>query len=497
MLNNPDTGIRTDFTLDNPVKPANMNALAGSIQYDYVITSKMLEGKSGEVSVDELLGGNKIYGLTGEFHVLINTKVPDTITLTFKADSVGGPTGELKVHVHTNNSFIAKVTGTHPAVYFYFHTYGTEAFVTLMAVGNKTYVGSFRMPSGVTVQASATFIYELALDNLPSPISGHTAIIERQQWMSNGVGGGSGITICSYVDNGGNATNKSSKGVAPLPALTGLHADKPLALSDTAEIHWVTWTKRGRVESGGEYMVENPYTNLYLDTDTMADGVVYGIDIMCRCDAHENRIVGGLDLIKQEPTFEFLYYFGGVNPKNIPIISPEPQALPLVQSGGTCDVAIEANGNVPAKFIFGPPINMEFVVDWPDNYDWAITTPRPNCPITATPGNITINLGKPTGYTGDANEVVRLSSNIGINAGMVTYATLTPKALNGALKIVAPSACLWTPSATEAVSEIPVNLYEAAGVDYTSSTDAMADSSAFRGDVYLMKLGAKVYVLGY
>lgn len=188
MQNNPEAGIRTDFAIDGIVKPKNMNALAASIQYDYVVTSEMIDAAidagADEIDVDVLLGGNKIKNRAGEYHVLINAPIENAPPLKFDA---GSATGDLHIHIYAHGRFSANVTGSSASVTFYFHTSGKNGAVTLKGIGYNTYVGSFDMEAGVTAPAGATFVYETALGELP-----HSDEMElrRDSWMSNGVGSG-------------------------------------------------------------------------------------------------------------------------------------------------------------------------------------------------------------------------------------------------------------------------------------------------------------------
>lgn len=210
MRNNPEAGIRTDFGIDDAVKPKNMNALAASIQYDYVVTEEMVQAAidegDTEINVDTLLGGNKIAHRTGEYHVLLNITqlLSSSVTFVFDAGDVGEDPGyppTLHVHIYANVAYRAKVTGDDNRVTYFFHTFGV-ASVDLMRVGISTYVGSVYLSSLGQAPEGATIIYETLLDSTPPSIQGLT--LRKQAWLSNtidmGAGGGSRaiVTLLAY-----------------------------------------------------------------------------------------------------------------------------------------------------------------------------------------------------------------------------------------------------------------------------------------------------------
>lgn len=509
MKNNPDVNIRTDFAIDEIVKPRHMNALAASVQYDYVVTEEMIqkaiEAGDTEIDVDELLGGHKIASRTGEYSVLINTLVDSGHTLKFDASSVGGPSGELRVHVYAVGPYTAKVVGTHPQVTFYFHTHGEKGAVTLTAIGKNTYVGSFNMTEVVPAPIAATFIYEMALGELPDEEQ-HRMTIAQQPWMSNSIGNGGGagvIRVCSFADKNGNITHLASKSTEPLDSGTGLDSSKALDLSEAVTVDWVTWTTRGKVGTGEDCSTRNPKQNLYLDTKTMVEGVVYEINIACYCDGHEmapsegtGEVSGGLYFTREDRKFSVGYSFGGqAHEKENSLV---PQALPLVQNGSTCNVTISYTSGKPSHFeISGALSCLSCDVNWNDDYNYAETPNRTNCEISASAGHIVIDLGKPTGYTGQPHECLHFASNIGISAGNINFVNWSTVTMDASLRIVADTSCLWTPSATEAVQELQPRLYEGVGTGAYPSASGMTSAPAYVGSIYLMKIGEKVYVLSY
>ena len=148
MKTNEKQNVKTDWAISGIVKPDHMNSLTRHVPYDYIITDKMLEGKDGSIDVDLLLnpanpdtgdeGGGMIHGRTGEYHVLINTPVPDNIILEFPARSIGDGEGELKVHVYAFGPYKARVTpgasAPNPHITHYFHTAGEENAVTFYSL---------------------------------------------------------------------------------------------------------------------------------------------------------------------------------------------------------------------------------------------------------------------------------------------------------------------------------------------------------------------------
>ena len=202
MKNNPEVNIRTDYAIDDIVKPRHMNALTESVRYDYVVTEEMIqsaiEAGSTEIDVDALLGGEKIRAVAGEYHVLINGAIPSNAKLVFWYDNPevpGQPTASMHVHIHANSKYTAKMAcaSGHESdrrTYFYFHTHGTDGAVTFESISPHIYVGSFKMNSALEAPAPlSTFTYEMALGALPTyPGVFH---LTRATWMTNAVHGGS------------------------------------------------------------------------------------------------------------------------------------------------------------------------------------------------------------------------------------------------------------------------------------------------------------------
>lgn len=185
MRTNPGANINTDWQINGIVKPAHVNAITRSIQYDYVVTPQMLEGKTGTVNVDTLLGGGVINGVTGTYRVLINANVPAAVTLYFPANSIG-PSGTLKIHVYSIGPFAALLDES-PAngVAYYFHSHGRDTAVTLKSMIPNMHVGSFIMEEPIAMASGYSFTYETALEEMPYIPEGVSASIVRQAWMSN------------------------------------------------------------------------------------------------------------------------------------------------------------------------------------------------------------------------------------------------------------------------------------------------------------------------
>lgn len=194
MRTNLDVDVNTKWKITDIVKPAHLNALTGSVPFDYVVTPEMLVGKSGTVDVDALLGGGKINATTGTIHILINAVIPDSVTLLFPANSVGEASGTLAVHIHTIGPFRATFGTSSPYISHYFHTHGPAEAVALEGVSSNMHVGAFMMESPLELPAGGIFEYEMALGELPILREGVAGTITKRAWMSNALGIGPGGT---------------------------------------------------------------------------------------------------------------------------------------------------------------------------------------------------------------------------------------------------------------------------------------------------------------
>lgn len=333
MKTNEKQNVKTDWAISGIVKPDHMNSLTRHVPYDYIVTDTMLEGKTGSIDVDLLLnpadpdtgeeGGGMIHGRTGEYHVLINTPVPDDVILEFPARSIGDGEGELKVHVYAFGPYKARITpGTsapNPNITHYFHTAGDENAVTFYSLAYNTYVGSFDMPYNIELGQHHTFYYEKALGPVPHQPQAKNATVERKSWMSNAVGGeGGGGSVLRIFDvvaknNVGKQHFSMTLGeevlakfmnqdllTGPLtnvdpyndhekvPGMTPWNvASDPLDVSNVSAIEWLTWhgagvnsyqcTYQGRTIDYWD--VYNPYRCLTLDTGKMPIGKILKIHI--------------------------------------------------------------------------------------------------------------------------------------------------------------------------------------------------------------------------
>lgn len=204
MRTNAAVDINTNWQINGIVKPNHVNALTRSIKYDYVLTAQMLEDKTGNVDVFDLLnlGINQGTLVPGDTHILINTPVPDDVVLKFPGNQAG-PSGHFNIHIYALGAFKADCTGTSPMISFFFHTHGTSGAVTLLGLGADVYVGSFALESALVLPIHyASFTYEMALGELPTlPEMGGT--IRKAAWMSNATGAGGGgrsnvLKLCAY-----------------------------------------------------------------------------------------------------------------------------------------------------------------------------------------------------------------------------------------------------------------------------------------------------------
>ena len=202
MRTNTAADINTNWQLNGIVKPAHVNALTRSIIYDYVVTREMLdEWPNNEIDVDELLGGSKIRGVSGEYHVLINAAVPANKVLLFKADRAGSE-GDADIHIHSLQGYSAKISGTEAHCHLWFHTTGSFGAVSLVSVGANTHVGAFDMEAGVNVPSGGEFIYERAISNLPESSDPGT-VISKEMWLSNGSGSDQEEVLILYDETRG------------------------------------------------------------------------------------------------------------------------------------------------------------------------------------------------------------------------------------------------------------------------------------------------------
>ena len=392
MKTNEKQNIKTDWAISGIVKPEHMNSLTRNVPYDYIVTDKMLEGKDGSIDVDLLLnpanpdtgdeGGGMIHGRTGEYHVLINTPVPDNIILEFPARSIGDGEGELKVHVYAFGPYKARVTpGTsapNPHITHYFHTAGEENAVTFYSLAYNTYVGSFDSPFEIELGQHHTFYYEKALGPVPHQPQAENAIIERKSWMSNAVegegGGGSVLRIfdvvaknnvgkqhfcmtlgdevlAKFMDQNlltGPLTNVDPyndhvkvRGMTPWNV-----ASDPLDISNVSEIEWLTWHGAGvagyecRYHQGptiSYWDVYNPYRCLTIDTTKMPIGKILKIHVEVVKSNHDPE-VPVVDVQEVKDTYNFYNTSAGLTGKFV--VKMNRQDMPTV-SGATGSLTLQ------------------------------------------------------------------------------------------------------------------------------------------------------------
>lgn len=297
MRTNPAVDINTNWQINGIVKPGHVNALTRSIKYDYVVTAQMLEGKTGTVDVDELLGGNKINGTTGEVHVLINTMVPDNVVLHFPASSVGGPTGTLKVHVHTIGPFTASIgTSGIPYIHHYFHTHGPAEAVTFTSLPHNMHVGAFILTEPMELMAGASFIYEMALAELPFLDEQRPGTIAREAWMSNAIGGGGDDSGRLIIGDYSPADNYSIGNFVIPGTVTndGLSPDKAVDMSEIHSIKWMPGSIACHTRDSSESLVLKGTVRPY--SSSLSCPIVYhGGGSNCRAILIEGSISGGID----------------------------------------------------------------------------------------------------------------------------------------------------------------------------------------------------------
>lgn len=501
MRTNEDVSIKTDWALNGIVKPAHMNALTSAVQYDYVVTEQMLSGKTGTVNVDTLLGGNKINGTTGEYHVLINAVVPSVVTLLFPADSVGGGSGSLIIHVHTIGPFKASMgQGGIPNISYYFHTHGSAEAVTLLDASHTMHVGAFNMASAVELGGGYEFTYEEALGQVPVPAEGVTCTITRAAWMSNSLSEPpapvqvppSSIIRLSYPDKNGVEVLYASSSEGPLDPSIGLSAAKALPLKDTVQVNWVTWHSRGKVDSGsGTAAAHNSNKTLYLDTSHMIEGVVYEIAVKCYCEKAKagDAIIGGVSYDTVAAKYGVTASQYGVHSELEGAMGAS--ALPIVENKATCTIEV-ATSNGTTTITVSAPVGKTYSGVWGGS-DPSVNIPDgtySDCEILSTPGRMEILLGV-------LGRSLLLESNVGVDAGLVSRVTYTPEKLVGFAIASASGNDLWTPSATSGVSTLFLTLAEITDAFPEAESSNEATVPNFVGSVYLLKASNKVMILGY
>jgi len=322
MRTNTSADINTDWAINQIVKPGHVNALTRSIKYDFVLTAQMLEGKTGDVEVFDVLGISIGAGtlVPGQTHILINTVVPDNIVLCFPGNQ-GGPSGNYHIHVHFLSGCKVNTSGSSAMIYFYFHSHGEKGAVEFTGIGRFTYVGSFKMDTPMALIQGSSFVYEMALGEVPYQPD-NMASIGKEPWMSNSVGGGGSDSILRIFDtvakkNQGlqymrmvlgndilaEVTGQDLK-IGPRGSITGAYQTVPglgynhdrsafIDMSEISGIDWTTWFTADmegyRIwgNSRDYWDVTNPYTEMAIDTGSMVIGRVYAVKIHVVKNLHD------------------------------------------------------------------------------------------------------------------------------------------------------------------------------------------------------------------
>ena len=297
MRTNPAVDINTAWQINGIVKPNHVNALTRSIKYDYVLTAQMLEGKTGNVDVFDLLdiGINQGTLVSGETHILINTPVPDNVVLAFPGNQ-GGPSGHFDIHIYALGAFKANCAGTSPMISFFFHTRGTSGAVTLLGLGADVYVGSFSLESPLALSSPySSFTYEMALGDLPTlPETG--GVIRKAAWMSNGMGAGGDDSGRLIIGDYSPADNYSIGNFVIPGTVTndGLSPDKPIDMSEIHSIKWMPGSIACHTRDSSESLVLKGTIRPYASSIS-CPFTYHGGASSCRAILIEGNISGGVD----------------------------------------------------------------------------------------------------------------------------------------------------------------------------------------------------------
>ena len=297
MRTNPAVDINTNWQINGIVKPNHVNALTRSIKYDFVLTAQMLEGKTGNVDVFDLLdiGINQGTLVPGETHILINTPVPDDVVLTFPGNQ-GGPSGHFDIHIYALGAFKANCAGTSPMISFFFHTRGTSGAVTLLGLGADVYVGSFAIEGPLALSSPySSFTYEMALGELPSlPETGGT--IRKAAWMSNGMGAGGDDSGRLIIGDYSPADNYGIGNFVIPGTVTddGLSPDKAIDMSEIREIKWMPGSIACHTRDFSESLVLKGTVRPY-SSSLSCPFTYHGGGSSCRAILIEGNISGGVD----------------------------------------------------------------------------------------------------------------------------------------------------------------------------------------------------------
>lgn len=211
MINNPIRNIHTDYAPDDIFKPAAANALAASVEYDYVITKERIDAyrtkhsytQANWMDVGALLWEDDEESVpvypTGRFaiHILINchTTVEDRFLFQGQLGALN-VYGVTEVHIHSLSSYRSQ--GGSSVLALYHHTTGTENYVLFddssMYRNNALCVGSFACTTDTAIwHSGAPFVYERCLyGEIPHGTGSEVVDVRQEPWLSNGGSGGSG-----------------------------------------------------------------------------------------------------------------------------------------------------------------------------------------------------------------------------------------------------------------------------------------------------------------
>lgn len=320
MINNPAQNIHTDYATDDVFRPKDANSIVDCVPYDYVITDKMLEAYYEEhvvtdpsmfpVDVAELFGVHypetTVDSMGIERKSKISVMIAAHTTYNNRFDFQTGfppffsassdPDQEL--HVYSRAPWTLCRGFHHAAVFI--HSHGETSCVSLDCANDilsgqtPMFVGSYRTDMASTPLVwgnSAKFTFECLIAGDPiTKTSNPYAIIEQRAWLSNAIGGDSSVvsghmylvdtkTPDWYRDRiGKNLTlSKDDTTIDLVEMPTALH---PLDISGAVSLDWYTWDIVPHASQ--QTATANTNTVLYIDSDSLREGVVYevGLHIM-------------------------------------------------------------------------------------------------------------------------------------------------------------------------------------------------------------------------
>lgn len=320
MINNPAQNIHTDYATDDVFKPQDANALVQSVPYDYIITDEMLEAYYEEhgvtdpsmfpVDVAELFGVHYPETTVDSVGIERKSKISVMIAAHTTYDNrfdfqTGFPpffsasfNPDQELHVYSRAPWTLCRGFHHAAVFI--HSHGETSCVALDCANDilsgqmPMSVGSYRTDMASTPLVwgnSAKFTFECLIAGDPiTKTSNPYAIIEKRAWLSNATGGDSGVvsdrmylvdtkTPDWYNDRIGKSLtltkNNFTTNLTTMPT-----ALQPLDISGAVSLDWYTWDIVPN--ASGHTATANTNTGLYIDSDSVREGVVYevGLHIM-------------------------------------------------------------------------------------------------------------------------------------------------------------------------------------------------------------------------